>query len=93
MIPCLLRWQTLMHAGAKGFRIGEIVEQAAAAGIADWREKGKRNYLSTVVTKEASFVNVGAYHYALRAFPGVDEAGAIVGESCLVFRLMFHRVW
>lgn len=29
--------QALMHAGAKGFKAGEIVDNAAAVGIVDWR--------------------------------------------------------
>ena len=33
------------------------------------------------MSKEPSFVNVGTYHYALRAFPGVTEAGAAVGAA------------
>jgi hypothetical protein len=48
--------------------------------------RSKRSYLSSVMSKEPSFVNVGAYHYALRAFPGVTEAGANVGAfACLIW--------
>lgn len=43
--------------------------------------RSKRSYLSSVMSKEPSFVNVGTYHYALRAFPGVTEAGAVVGAA------------
>lgn len=55
----------------------ETVDGAHAACVD--LNRSKRNYLSSVVSKEPSFVNVGAYHYALRAFPGVTEAGAKVG--------------
>lgn len=76
-----LALQVLMHAGRTGFRVAEIVEKAADVGVADWRgEKNKRSYISSVVSKEACFINVGGYRYALRAFPGVAEAGAAVGE-------------
>lgn len=44
-------------------------------------DRSKRSYLSSVMSKEPSFVNVGTYHYALRAFPGVTEAGATVGAA------------
>ena len=88
--------QVLMHAGREGYKLADIVEQAAAVGVGDWRaDKGKRGYISSVMSKEPAFVNVGK-RYALHAFPGVAEAGAAFGaaaaaaESAAMSRTAVH---
>ena len=73
--------QVLMHAGAEGFMVRDIIRQAAEMRIVDWENsKGKKSHVSGCISKEKRFVHVGGWKCAL---PRCRNLTLILDDFCM----------